>query len=312
MKRHLFSIIIILGGLWPGLVLAEIAEDSVINTPLWEVSQAWDDQAEIEFSTWIEQMGRARQARKCLRFKSCLESPEANALHVPGEKWPKLFADCADLPYILRAYFAWKTERPFQFVSRIHGRRYSKNNRIKEYSHQGDPQHQNMRGLFRYIGYRTHSGFFRFGPEVEGTDTYPIDVTREHVRPGTVFYEPRGHVLVVSHLDDNGNVYMFDGHPDNSLTFKMFSDKIKRGSGKRGGGFRNWRWHRMETDADGVVRYVTETNDEIVARGGGYDAASQYQKPFLWKGEKVDYYTWVKRRLRRQIQTTKFFWQQEL
>jgi hypothetical protein len=291
-------------GLWPVMGMSETPDGEAISTPLWEVSQAWDDQAETEFSMWVEQMGRARQTRKCLRFKSCLENPQANALHTPGEVWPRLFADCADLPYLLRAYFSWKTERPFQFVSRIHGRRYSKNNRIKEYSDQGDPHHKDMRGFFRFIGYRTHSGFFRFGPEVEGTDTYPIDITREHVRPGTVFYEPRGHVLVVSHMDDDGTVYMFDGHPDNSLTFKTFTEKIHRGPGKRGGGFRNWRWHRMETDAEGNVSYLRETNDEITARGGGYDAQSQYQKPFKWGDAEIDYYTWVKRRLRRKIQTT--------
>ena len=272
---------------------------------LWAVTQGWDAQAEAEFSAWVEQFGRARQARKCIRFKTCLETPEANSLWTPGEKWNRLFADCADVPYIMRAYFAWKTQRPFEF-HKVHGRRYTRFNKPASFFDQRHPKFTSMSKLFRYIAAWIHSGSFRFKPELELTDTYPIDVNRKYVRPGTVFYEPRGHVLVVSHIEDDGTIYMFDGHPDNTFTFKRFDDRIKRGSGKRGGGFRNWRWYNEVTLEDGAKTLVRESNEDILARDGGYDGASQYQKEFRIDDQVVDYYGWVKGRMRRAAKITWF------
>jgi hypothetical protein len=279
------------------------ASEEPVASGLWEVTQGWDARAEAEFAAWVEQFGKARQARKCLRFKTCLSTPEANSLWTPGEKWPRLFADCADVPYILRAYFAWKTQRPFEF-HKVHGRRYSRFNKPASFFDQNHPKFKTMHKLFRHIAAWIHSGSFRFKPELELTDTFPIDVNRQHVRPGTVFYETRGHVLVVSHIEDDGTIFMFDGHPDNSFTFKRFDDRLKRGSGQRGGGFRNWRWYNQQTLDDGRTVLVRETNDEIVARQGGFDGVSQYQKEFHANGQVVDYYTWVRERMRRAAKIT--------
>jgi len=286
-----------------GSQLTYAEEGSADTSQLWEVTQGWDERAEIEFSAWIEQFGRARQARKCVRFKTCLGTPEANSLWTPGEKWPRLFADCADVPYILRAYFAWKTQRPFEF-HKIHGRRYSRNNKPASFFSHNHPKFKSIPKLFRHISAWIHSGSFRFRPELELTDTYPINVDRKYVRPGTVFYEPRGHVLVVSHIEDDGSIYIFDGHPDNSFTFRRFGDRFKRGSARNGGGFRNWRWYNLEEQANGEMALVRETNEEILARDGGLDGEIQHQKDFKINGVSVDYFTWVQERMRRAAKIT--------
>jgi hypothetical protein len=197
----------------------------------------------------------------------------------------------------MRAYFAWKTQRPFEF-HKIHGRRYSRFNKPASFYDQNHPKFDSISKLFRHLAAWIHSGSFRFKPELELTDTYPINITRKSLRPGTVFYEPRGHVLVVSHIEDDGTIYMFDGHPDNSLTFKRFDDRMKRGRAARGGGFRNWRWYHPQQSEDGATVLVRETNDEIVARDGGFDGTAQHKDEFHINDQVVDYYTWVKEQMR--------------
>ncbi len=265
---------------------------------LWTITQGWDEEAEGEYSRWVEQLGRVRGERGCLRLQSCLENPEANSLWTDGEKWPRLFADCADLPYVLRAYFSYKTGRPFQFTNRIYGRRYGKTTRVKSYADFTNRKFRSVRSMFSHMTAWIHSGFFRTEPSLEGTDTFPIEVTREHIRPGTMFYEPRGHVLVVVRVEPNGTIHMFDGHPDNSLTYKRFSTKIKRGGVRSGGGFRNWRWIHYRNDPVVGMLWERETNAEILASGRGFDPVSQYQKHYTVDGNPSTYHGWVRSRLR--------------
>jgi len=287
---------------------APTADDTTsVTVPLWTITQSWDADAEDEFSRWVEQLGRARGARECLRLRGCLESPEANSLWTDGETWPRLFADCADLPYVLRAYFSYKTGRPFQFTNRIHGRRYGKTVRVKSYTDITNRKFRSVRSMFRHMTAWIHSGFFRTAPRLEGTDTFPVQVTREHIRPGTIFYEPRGHVLVVVRVEPNGTIHMFDGHPDNSLTYKRFSSKIKRGGVRYGGGFRNWRWVRYRTDASNRLVFERERNEDIVASGRGFDPVSQYQKVYTVDGHPSTYHGWVQAQLRLPLTVSAVF-----
>jgi hypothetical protein len=98
-----------------------------------------------------------------------------------------------------------------------------------------------MQALFTRLTNIYHSGFYRMAPEVENDDTYPIDVRPGTVHAGTIYYDPNGHVLLVYKVDAAGTVSMIDGHPDNSLTHTIFSDKLALGGRSQGGGFRNFR-----------------------------------------------------------------------
>ena len=136
-------------------------EPQAENQPLWEVTRAWDDRAERDFSEWVEHLGEARRTGECRRLKSCLSNPKANLLWDEGERWKRLFADCADLPYVMRAYFAWKTGRPFQFTSRIHGARYSRRNRVHSLADFTDPRFKAVPTMLRTMAAWIHSGYFR-------------------------------------------------------------------------------------------------------------------------------------------------------
>ena len=85
----------------------------------WVVEQDWSDEEEALFSEFVEALGRSRAAGQCSALYQCLRSPEANLLWDERDQDLWIFADCADLPMILRAYFASKRRLPFSFVSAI-------------------------------------------------------------------------------------------------------------------------------------------------------------------------------------------------
>ena len=48
-------------------------------------------------------------------------------------------------------------------------------------------------------------------------DFYPEKIAKGAIRPGTVIYDPNGHVAVVYSVDDDGRIRFIDTHPDNLL-----------------------------------------------------------------------------------------------
>jgi hypothetical protein len=101
--------------------------------------------------------------------------------------------------------------------------------------------YRSPRSILRHISEAVHSGMYRVEPDQEESDFYPIAVTRQSVRPGTTYYDPNGHVLVVSDVRDDGTVFLIDGHPDGSLTWKRFGEAFELGPKRLYGGFKNWR-----------------------------------------------------------------------
>src|SRR5579885_2570971 len=83
----------------------------------WPVERAWDPAAEAEFSAFVAALGEAVAAWRCRTLAACLQDPGANLLYDPiDDETLNVSADCADLPYLLRAYFAFKKHLPFAFV----------------------------------------------------------------------------------------------------------------------------------------------------------------------------------------------------
>lgn len=98
------------------------------------------------------------------------------------------------------------------------------------------------------------SGSLRFGPDVAGnvpTDLYPIDITREAVKPGTVAYSPNGHVSIVYEVTKDGRILLFNAHPASKkqpqlgtpvsrTTFETRKEYV-RSKPEHGSGLKNWR-----------------------------------------------------------------------
>lgn len=82
----------------------------------WRVtSTVWTPQIEMEWRAWLAQMGRS----SCRTIDECLRSTLSNSLRSEMDLLGLHYADCADLPYYLRAYFSFKKGLPFNYVSSV-------------------------------------------------------------------------------------------------------------------------------------------------------------------------------------------------
>lgn len=214
---------------------SEVPPDAEINVggpaAAWTAYYQWNDDYEAEFSRWVEQLFADKKGS----LAACLRNPDGNTLYSDEDRENSLFSDCADLPYLLRAYFSAKKQLPFSFNVTISGSRYSNNNTPG--SRRSFLSYSSFSALAQAISNSVHSGFFRFSWDMETTDTYLCQVDRESIVPGTPYYDANGHLLVVSRVDDDGTVWFVDAHPDNSLTSKRFGSHLSRGSCRQGAVF---------------------------------------------------------------------------
>ncbi len=85
----------------------------------WRITQpTWTDTHEQQFGEFVSRLGDAVEKRKCGKVDSCLKS-EANPYYNSDPRGLKYYSDCADLPYYLRGYFAWKNGLPFSVISEV-------------------------------------------------------------------------------------------------------------------------------------------------------------------------------------------------
>lgn len=211
----------------------------------WRATAAWNRTTESFFSAWIEHLFAA-PSDASLGFPSLapvLHDPARNFLwgHLglreddPKNRGiPRAVPDCADLPYYLRAYFAWKLGLPFGLRDCDRGKtdRAPKcgglfHNESPDASIKGSSPLDRFRSFLRILANRVHSGSARTALHDEETDFYPVTLERKTVRPGTIYADPYGHVLMVSAWVDQttergGLLFAVDGQPDNSVGRKRF------------------------------------------------------------------------------------------
>ena len=85
----------------------------------------------------------------------------------------------------------------------------------------------NFAEYLRDVGDVVHSGAVRVAASDDNTDFYTIPLTQNALRPGTVYADPYGHVLMLVHrvpeLNGTPGVYLaVDAEPDGSITRKRF------------------------------------------------------------------------------------------
>jgi len=211
----------------------------------WKATQEWSRNTENFFSAWIERMFDA-PVEASLGFPSL-----APVLHDPARNFlwgylglreddpknrdiPRAVPDCADLPYYLRAYFAWKLGLPFALRDCDRGKsdRPPKcgailHNEQADESLRGKGALERFRAFLKMLANRVHSGSARTALDDDETDFYPVALTRTAMRPGTIYADPYGHVLMVAAWIDQtpehgGLLFAVDGQPDNSVGRKRF------------------------------------------------------------------------------------------
>lgn len=200
-------------------------------------AQGWTRPVEAYYSAWIEHLFDA-PASENLGFKSLepvLRDPDRNFLHnhLGMNEDVRLPAtpDCADLPYFLRAYFAWKVGLPISFRACDRGTS-SRPPRcggptIDERFTRGTASASSFTSLMRQMADTVHSGSARTGLADEKTDFYPVPLEREALWPGTVYADPYGHILIIARWIQQtgatpGMLLAVDAQPDNSVARKRF------------------------------------------------------------------------------------------
>lgn len=197
----------------------------------------WDAATEAFYSAWIEHLFEA-PPEVSLSFDSLapvLRDPARNLLfdYLGAGEDQRLPAepDCADLPYFLRTYFAWKLGLPVTYRACSRGSRTS------------PPSCQSPLIETRFVGTAAplevfkdasrrmmdtvHSGSARTGLSDEATDFYPVPLERAALWPGTIFADPYGHIMVIVKWvpqvgQTSGMLLAVDAQPDNSVARKRF------------------------------------------------------------------------------------------
>jgi hypothetical protein len=239
---------------------------------VWPGTNAWTDDQEAAYGAFVALLGAAVEARRCDRLDACLRDPGANSTYDPGvDAGLQLDVDCADLPYVLRAYFAFKRDLPFGYVAATRGAAgwdARVDIGIVPTAWRSWRSHATPRALLREMTRTVHSGMFRMDGGVESDDFYPVRLDRAAVAPGAIFYDPYGHVSVVARVREDGVVHLLAGSPDGALAWKRFGSGYMLGPPSLGGGFKRFR-------PIGVVGGVV-----VRARNEGladFDARGQYE-----------------------------------
>ena len=204
--------------------------------------------------------------------------------------------DCADLPYFLRAYFAFKLGLPAGFSKCTRGGGGRAPSCVGFTSIQSTdaprseplpppgttpsaqatpvaapPRPQSLTAAFgqyaKAIGDTVHSGSARTALADNNTDYYPVSLGQETLRPGGVYADPYGHILVlvkrVPQTADGAGVFLaVDGQPDGTVARKRFwrgNFLFAQDPALGGPGFKRFR--PIVRGTDGVLRRLT--NEQI-------------------------------------------------
>jgi hypothetical protein len=139
--------------------------------------------------------------------------------------------DCADNPFYLRAYFAWKMGLPFGYHicdrgSLVHAPRAGQwiTNEIN--SSKTNPV-QAFNNFLRMVMNGVQSATARTALDDENSDYYPVSLERETLHPGIVFADPYGHTLIIvgwvpQTSDHPGLILSVDAQPDGTVGIKRF------------------------------------------------------------------------------------------
>jgi hypothetical protein len=231
---------------------------------VWRSRWKWERDTENFYSIWLEHLFAA-PPDKDLTWKALhhvVRDTGRNLLHdhlnlgedTVGQSAMFLKPDCADFPYFLRAYFAWKVGLPasYRHCSRGRANRPPGCGKLRT-NHQLAEKRKPSRA-FEYFARRNvaggvHSSSGRTLPQNNQTDYYPVKMTRRSLRPGTIFADPYGHVLVISgwvpQKDGKpGILFAVDAQPDGTVGRRRFwkgSFLFPLDGGVKGAGFKRMR-----------------------------------------------------------------------
>ena len=256
--------------LWAALLFAlALTPQARADTMVRIRSETWTQADERGYGEFIAAIGQSN----CRTVDGCLRNP-ANPFRASDPEGVGFVSDCADLPYVLRFYYAWKRGLPFSYVSDVSPRvrsrdiRYSPQGNVVE-AHRDVLTGQDALGVMGRLRDEISSATYRIHPLLDGNDLYSPAVAPGAIRPGTVIYDPNGHLAVIWKIESDGRIRYIDSHPDNSLTRGTYDLRFVRSSPGMGAGFKNWRPSRLagaRRAGDGALlggRILLAANNQI-------------------------------------------------
>ena len=231
---------------------------------IWPLRSSWNRATENLYSAWIEKLFDAPLDAEPSwpALYNVLRDRSRNFLFNylgagEDEIAMTLRPDCADLVYFLRAYFAFKMGLPFGYSNCSRGgggkppkcfawasiqsassspsdRRSAEPQPTKISSTPGEGEAAKPRGLgasfgryLRVVADAVQSGSVRVSATDDNTDFYTVALKQDTLRPGTVYADPYGHVMMlVRRVPQSGGaagVFLaVDGEPDGTVARKRF------------------------------------------------------------------------------------------
>jgi hypothetical protein len=298
---------------WLALLLVLLPAPALADNLVRIQSDHWTSADERDYGEFITAIGDSG----CRTVDRCLNG-DANPFRASNPEGFEFRSDCADLPYYLRFYYAWKRGLPFSYVrdvsprGRSHDIRYSpKGNQVE--ARRDVLSGDNALSLLGALRDDISSATYRIHPVLEEpeNDLYSPAIAPRAIRPGTVIYDPNGHLAIVYRIEADGRIRYIDAHPDNSLTRGYYDLRFVRSSPGMGAGFKNWRPLRLvsaRTAPDGTLmggHVVLARNDEIpdfaltqfFGTGPQPTDSDWRQGGFVLNGQAMDYYDYVRARL---------------
>jgi hypothetical protein len=276
-------------------------EASAEGPSAWRHIREWNKDEVKKYSSWVERIydvkreGSSHQKRA--KINQIFMDDEMNLLNDSNflEEGNAQLSNsdlnmlngsnhCGSFPKLMYNYYAYRRGLPASTtkikMERGGDIRYSHGNYpvevisslpfIGDFS---DYIHAGMNGKGGWYNFVT--GNFRTAPFLKDTDSVPIQIEKDFLIPGTMAYNANGHCLMVSKIDESGEVHFLDAHPDRTITFNQtlsalplinsFNEddpNLKRSFD----GFRSLRFSKIE---NGEVRYFS--NGEMEEFGFSID-----------------------------------------
>jgi len=130
----------------------------------------------------------------------------------------------------------------------------------------------------RTLAWGVHTGNGRIQYQDSESDFYPVSIKQSSLRPGTIYADPYGHILVVSELVDGregqpGALYAVDGQPDGTIGRKRFWEGTFLWSADPAVGGIGFKQFRPVVYKNGKVSQLS--NEVLLA--GGYNFWTGYE-----------------------------------
>lgn len=262
---------------------------------IWNTERGWNSTMETLYSAWVNAL-----------FDGCGEQSSWSALHEVTQNRDKNFLynylsldednadskvhvlmepDCADSPYFLRAYFAWKLGLPFGYHLCDRGYLGKSPQTGQWMTNESSSSKKNpvlaFNSFIRMIMNGVHSGTARTAFGNNNSDYYPVALDRNALRPGAVFADPYGHTFVIvnwknQHKDEPGVLFSVDAQPDKTIAIKRFWKGNFLFTTSEVVGEPGFKLFRPISYSEGKMKLLT--NDELNSSSGFVPFSLQQQK----------------------------------